>query len=241
MKSIVIIPTYNEKENIEGLIREIRTRSKHLSLDVLIVDSASPDGTAEKVKQVQVNDPDLYLIEQKAKLGLGKAYWEGIEWAFKRNYECLITMDADFSHDPKYLPDLIERTKEYDVVVGSRYIRGGKLKDWPLMRRCLSRFANWYAKTLTGLPFFDLTSGFQCYRVAFLRKIMAYPIHAEGYAFLIELKYLATVLGAKIGEIPIVFTDRKNGNSKISKKVILESIFFVFRLALQPKPKKISY
>src|SRR3989338_5115612 len=222
MKSIVIIPTYNEKENIEGLIREIRTRSKHLSLDVLIVDSASPDGTAEKVKQVQVNDPDLYLIEQKAKLGLGKAYWEGIEWAFKRNYECLITMDADFSHDPKYLPDLIERTKEYDVVVGSRYIRGGKLKDWPLMRRCLSRFANWYACTLTGLPFYDLTSGFQCFRTALLRKVLCCDIHTEGYAFLVELKFLSILQQARYQEIPILFTDRTRGSSKISKHVIIE-------------------
>lgn len=233
MKTVAVIPTYNESQNIAELIECIRKECSGCELDVLVVDSASPDKTADRVREIQKKDARVFLIEQSSKLGLGKAYLEGMDWALSRSYDALITMDADMSHHPKYLRPILDSIRHHDLVIGSRYTRGGGLENWPLARRCLSRFANWYATTLTGLPFHDLTSGFQCFRTALLRKILRYHIHTEGYAFLVELKFLSIMQHARYHEVPIVFTDRTQGESKISKRVILESMIFVLSRALQ--------
>ncbi len=227
MKIIAVIPTYNESQNITELVSCIRAECKNRDLDILVVDSASPDRTADRIREIQKDDPHLFLLEQSAKLGLGKAYLDGMDWVLSRPYDALITMDADMSHHPKYLDPMLAAIQDHDLVIGSRYAPGGRLEDWPLARQYLSRFANWYAGTLTGLPFHDLTSGFQCFRTALLRKVLRYNIHTEGYAFLVELKFLSIIQLARFKEIPIVFTDRTRGSSKISKRVIFESMLFV--------------
>lgn len=232
MKTIVVIPTYNEAENIPGLVLSIRSEVK-APLDILVVDSASPDKTADRVRALQEKDPNLYLLEQKAKLGLGKAYLDGMAWVLDRDYDALITMDADFSHQPKYLNDHLREIITHDLSVGSRYVKDGGMENWPKYRLALSSFANWYAGILMGLPFHDLTSGFQCFRTDLLRKIFRYNIHTEGYAFLVELKFLAIIQEARYAEFPIIFPNRRAGDSKISKRVIFESMLFVMKRSLQ--------
>ena len=233
MKAVAIIPTYNERENIRELIALIRSEVSHCDLDVLVVDSASPDRTGDAVVQIMEHDSQLFLLRQSAKLGLGVAYQEGMQWALERGYERIITMDADFSHHPRYLDQFLQASETKDLVVGSRYVSGGELQNWPLARKCLSRFANWYASKITGLPLSDLTSGFHCFHGELLRKILRDPLGAEGYAFLVALKFLAFVNGARYVEIPIVFSDRTKGESKISKRVIFESILFVWKCFFQ--------
>lgn len=233
MKTIIVVPTYNESGNIKDLIGSIRSEVSKTKIDILIVDSASPDGTANIVRDLQKIDNTLHLIVQKAKLGLGNAYLEGMHWALERDYDFLITMDADLSHHPRYINQLLTEIESCDLVVGSRYIRSGELKNWPFIRRLLSWFANWYARTISGLPFCDLTSGFQCFKTSLLRKILQHPISTDGYAFLIELKFLAVVEQAECIEIPIIFTNRTQGESKISKRVIFESMCFVLKLAFE--------
>ena len=232
MKPVIIIPTYIEKDNIQELIPGIRAAVNH-PLDILVVDSASPDGTANAVREIQKKDKAVYLLEQKAKLGLGRAYLDGMQWVLERDYDCVFTMDADFSHHPKYLNGFLDAIQSHDLVIGSRYVPGGGPENWPLLRRLLSRFANGYAKALTGLPFEDLTSGFHCFRAPLLKKILRYRIHTEGYAFLIELKFLAILQGASFHEIPIIFGGRTKGDSKISKRVMFESMLFVLTRSFQ--------
>lgn len=231
MKPIIIIPTYNERENIQEIISEIYAQSYVTTPDILVVDSASPDNTVEVVEEIQKKNNLVKLIRQPKKLGLGKAYLEGMEWATRQNYDCIVTMDADFSHHPRYLPQMLAAIKDHDLVIGSRYVKGGRLQNWPYRRKLLSAFANWYARTLTGLPFHDLTAGFHCFRTELLKKILSHSIETEGYAFLVELKYLAKRENATFREIPIIFSDRTKGSSKISNRVIWESIQFVLRLA----------
>ncbi len=233
MNPIAIVPTYNERKNIRELIETIIQEAPHPNLHILVVDSASPDGTAKTVRSLQKDYPFLHLLCQEAKLGLGRAYLDGMKWALERPYDCVITMDADFSHHPRYLKNFLESAKDHDLVVGCRYIRGGELCNWPWHRRFLSRFANGYAHFMTGLPLHDLTSGFHCFRSDLLKKILAGKIMTEGYAFLIELKHQAILKGASFEEIPIRFNDRTKGQSKISKRVILESMIFVCRLFFQ--------
>ncbi|MDD5217237.1 MAG: polyprenol monophosphomannose synthase [Candidatus Omnitrophica bacterium] len=235
MKTIIVIPTYNEHDNIRELIPCIRKETQGLALDMLVVDSASPDRTADAVREIQKEDRGVFLLEQPKKLGLGKAYLDGVDWVLQHSYDCMIMMDADFSHHPKYLREIVKGLETHDLVIGSRYIPCGGLQDWPVHRIGLSRFANWYARTLTGLPFSDLTAGFAGYRTDLLRRIVRYRIHAEGYAFTIEMKHLAILQGARALEIPIVFTDRTKGDSKISKRVILESVFFCLKRFFQRK------
>ncbi len=233
MKPIVIIPTYNERENIIDLIAIIRNEVKQYDLHILVVDSASPDGTAEVVLELQKQNPNMHLLRQSAKLGLGTAYQDGMRWVLNRDYDRIITMDADFSHHPSYLERLLKESESHELVVGSRYVPGGALRNWPLSRRFLSRFANWYAAQITGIQLRDLTSGFHCFHSSLLKKILHDPLRADGYAFLIALKFLAVANGASFCEIPIIFSDRTKGESKISKRVILESIFFVWKCFFQ--------
>ena len=232
-KPVIVIPTYNEKENITDIINVLSEKALRPKPDILVVDSASPDGTAERVMEIQKTDSSVHLFKQSGKLGLGKAYLDGMSWVLKRDYDCIFTMDADFSHHPRYLQQILDAIQEHDLVIGSRYAKGGSLENWPWHRRFLSRFANGYAKLLTGLPFSDLTSGFHCFRRELLKKILRYRIHTEGYAFLIELKFLAILQKARYKENPIVFSDRTKGESKISKRVILESMLFVLSRSFQ--------
>lgn len=231
MKSIIVIPTYNERDNIRELIATIRKQVFAEKPEILVVDSASPDGTAAAVEEICKTDAGVHLFSQPKKLGLGKAYMDGMRWVLERNYDCLVTMDADFSHHPRYLPTMLNEITLKDLVIGSRYVDGGALKSWPYHRRLLSKFANWYARTLTGLPFSDLTAGFHCFRTPLLKRVLSHPLETEGYAFLVELKFLSILEGAKYREIPIVFSDRTKGASKISKQVIWESVMFTLKLA----------
>ncbi len=233
MKALILIPTYNEKENITELIPLIRRETAGLPVEIMVIDSGSPDGTGEAVTAMTQKDSGLYLLQQNAKLGLGRAYIDGMRWALDRGYDVIITMDADFSHHPRYVPEMLGKIGDCDLVVGSRYIPGGQLRDWPWSRRILSRFANAYARKITGLPFSDLTAGFQCFQGELLRKVLRYPLRADGYAFLISLKFWSVVQQARLAEIPIIFTDRTHGSTKISHRVIFESIIFVWKIFFQ--------
>ncbi len=233
MKTLIIIPTYNEVENIAEIIKLIRRDVRSYCPDILVVDSNSPDGTAHDVETLQKTDAGLHLIVQPQKVGLGKAYLEGMNWALARDYETIVTMDADFSHNPSHLNELLAMSNTTNFVIGSRYIKGGGLNAWPFHRRLLSRGANLFAKLVTALPFNDCTSGFQAVHKKILAGILSQPIVSDGYAFQIELKYRGLEENASFSEIPIVFTNRTRGTSKISRKIIVETFFYV--LSLFPK------
>ncbi len=230
MGYLVIIPTYNERENIEALIRALL--SLPLPLEVVVVDDHSPDGTGELVAAMAATDRRIHGIHRPAKLGLGTAYVAGFRFGLARGYERIITMDADFSHDPAYVPALIERSQEADLVIGSRYVPGGEVVDSPWYRRLLSRGANRFARTLLGLIPRDVTAGFRCYRPQVLEAIAPETIRAEGYAFLIEMTYRAQQAGFRIAEVPIRFKDRRYGRSKVSRREIARALWTVLRLSL---------
>jgi dolichol-phosphate mannosyltransferase len=229
MNSIVIIPTYNEKENIEKLVPIILEIK---DFKVLIVDDNSPDGTGEAADKLKVEFKDrVFVIHREGKLGFASAYIEGFQFALKMDVDYIITMDADFSHNPNYLPDIISKFKDYDVVVGSRYIHGTvSIVNWPIKRLILSKLANLYAKIVTGLNVNDCTSGFVGYKREVLEKIGIQNILSDGYSFLIEMKYRAQKKGYKLVEVPIIFEERRLGQSKMSKKIIFEALFIVWRL-----------
>jgi len=228
MKSLIIIPTYNEKENIEKLIEEIQKLNK--GFHILIIDDNSPDGTGRIADELAGKYSEVSVIHRPAKLGLGTAYISGFKYARENNYDLIFTMDADFSHRPGYLIDLLEEAKEYDLVIGSRYVKDGKIQNWPLHRLILSRGANIYVRTVTRLPIFDSTGGFNCYRRGVLEKIDFDTIISEGYGFQIEMKYRVWKSGFSIKEVPIAFTDRTRGTSKISKRIIFQAFLLVWRL-----------
>ncbi len=232
--SLVIIPTYNECENIVKMIETVFALSHPFHL--LIVDDGSPDGTADLVKDKQNLFPNsLFLVERKGKLGLGTAYIEGFKWGLKRGYEYLFEMDCDFSHDPEDLQRLLTllTNQKTDVAVGSRYIKGGNLKNWPSDRIFLSRGASLYVQLVTWMPVKDATAGFVGYRRRVLETIDLDRIRFIGYAFQIEMKFASWQLGFKIKELPITFTDRVEGTSKMSKGIIAEAIFGVLQMRWQ--------
>jgi len=227
-KALVVIPTYNERENVQEIIDGIQAQKTPWVIHVLVVDSNSPDGTGALLDELSRVKTGLWVYHQSAKLGLGRAYLDGFEYMAKNmpeTYDAVVTMDADFSHHPRYLPQMLDKLDQFDLVVGSRYVAGGRLENWPRHRKWVSRAANFYATTLTGVPLKDLTAGFHCFRREALRRVLKFKtmIAAEGYAFLIELKFLSFKEGFRIAEIPIVFSDRTKGASKISKRVIFES------------------
>jgi dolichol-phosphate mannosyltransferase len=230
MDKIVIIPTYNEIENIQDIIEAVLALPNHYH--ILIVDDQSPDGTANKVKQLQEVYPDqLFLLLRKEKSGLGTAYVAGFEWALKRNYDYIFEMDADFSHNPKDLDALYTSCKNgADVSVGSRYVTGVNVVNWPLSRVLLSYFASVYVRFVTGMNIMDTTAGFVCYRRHVLESIQLQKIKFVGYAFQIEMKYRSYVNKFVIKEVPIIFTDRTKGQSKMSSGIIKEAIFGVLQL-----------
>ncbi len=236
--TLVIIPTYNEKENIENIIRAVFSQKK--AFDVLVVDDSSPDGTAQIVQKLQNEFPkSLFLEIRKEKNGLGAAYIHGFKWALKRDYGFIIEMDADFSHDPKDLVRLYNACiKEgADLSIGSRYSKGVNVVNWPMKRVLLSYFASKYVKIVTGIPVNDTTAGFVCYRRKVLETIQLDKIRFVGYAFQIEMKFKAWKHGFKIKEVSVIFTDRTLGESKMSKTIITEAIFGIITMRFKGLPK----
>ena len=231
-KALVVIPTYNEVENIGPLLDGIWEHAPEA--DVLFVDDNSPDGTVAQIESARTKSPQgIHLIRRPKKLGLGTAYIAGFQWALERNYGVLVQMDADLSHDPADLPRLIASLDTYDVVIGSRYVAGGGVERWGVLRRWLSRFASAYARSLLGVRIRDLTSGFTGWRREALETIPLAAIRSEGYSFLIELKFRAYLADSLIHEIPIVFVDRRAGRSKLSWRVIFEAVYRVLFLSLR--------
>lgn len=230
--SIVIIPTYNEKENIEKIIRAVLGLEK--SFNVLVIDDGSPDGTAQIVHRLMTDEfaSRLFIIERSGKLGLGTAYITGFKWAIEKGYEYIFEMDADFSHDPNDLPRLYEATSKegYDVAVGSRYVSGVNVVNWPIGRVLMSYFASKYVQIVTGFHVHDTTAGFVCYHRKVLETIPLDKIRFKGYAFQIEMKYTAHRIGFKIKEVPVIFVNRREGTSKMSGGIFSEAFFGVMRL-----------
>jgi dolichol-phosphate mannosyltransferase len=231
LSNIVIIPTYNEIENIEQIIRKVFSLSKVFHL--LIVDDGSPDGTADKVKQLQLEYSDkLFILERKGKQGLGTAYIAGFKWCLAKGYEYIFEMDADFSHNPNDLERLYDACANdgFDIAVGSRYVNGGKVENWPMNRILISYGASVYVRLITWMPVKDCTAGFVCYSRKVLETIDLDSIQFIGYAFQIEMKYRAWKKGFKIKEIPITFVDRKEGISKMTKGIVKEAITGVWKM-----------
>lgn len=231
---IVVIPTYNEIENIEDIIRKVF--SLPTAFDLLVIDDGSPDGTADAVKQLQREYPDrLFIQERKGKLGLGTAYIHGFKWALARGYEYICEMDADFSHNPDDLVKLYEACSQdgNDLAVGSRYIQGVNVVNWPMGRVLMSYFASYYVRFITGLPIQDTTAGFKCYRRKVLETIGLDSIRFVGYAFQIEMKFLTWKYGFKIQEVPIIFTDRTRGQSKMSSGIFKEALLGVLQMKVK--------
>jgi len=231
LEKLVIIPTYNEKENIEIILTAIY--NLHQDFHVLVIDDGSPDGTADIVRRLQPTfNNTVFLEERKGKLGLGTAYIHGFKWALKRGYHFIFEMDADFSHSPADLPRLYEacKTGDADLAVGSRYTKGGGVKNWPSNRIALSKGASYYSRMILWMPVSDPTAGFMCYKREVLKTINLDEVRFVGYAFQIEMKFAAWKMGFKIKEVPIQFEDRKFGESKMSKGIVKEGILGVLKL-----------
>jgi len=232
VKSLVIVPTYNERANVQALIPQVLDLP--LDIEMLIVDDSSPDGTGKLVAEMAARDGRIHLLSRKAKLGLGSAYVAGFKYALSRpEIEYVFEMDADFSHDPATIPSFLEAIKDYDVVLGSRYLRGVTVVNWPLSRLILSYSANLYSRVVTGLPVHDATGGFKCFRRRALEAIDLDGVGSDGYSFQIEMSFKCWKKGFRIKEIPITFVDRRVGTSKMSHKIIWEAVWLVWRLRLQ--------
>jgi len=230
-KALVIIPTYNERENLEPLVRQVLAVPGYR---VMVVDDGSPDGTGALADKLAGECSGLIdVVHRTGRRGLGRSYVEGMQRALATDADAICQMDADFSHDPKYLPDLVGATDRFDLVIGSRYLHGISVANWPLRRLVLSTFANWYVRSITGLNLRDCTAGFRCWRREALEKIPLGRIASEGYAFMVETTYEASRRGCRIGEVPIVFVERREGASKISSGVLIESMIMPWRLRLR--------
>ena len=230
MKTLIISPTYNEKKNIQQLVDLVLGENPEFHL--LIVDDNSPDGTGDRVKSLQNIYENLFLETRSKKLGLGTAYILGFKWALKNKYENIIQMDADLSHNPKDLPRMVKNLKNNDVVIGSRYINGISVVNWPLRRLMLSYGANAYSRIITGMPIMDGTGGFKAWKAKVLSDIDLDSVKSQGYSFQIEMNFRAWVKSYIIKEIPIIFSDRTIGQSKMSKTIVYEAIFMVWRLRI---------
>lgn len=227
MRSLIVLPTYDEAANIAPILEAIR--SSVPEAEVLVVDDASPDGTAEVAEEVSARLGGIHVLRRPAKSGLGSAYREGFAWGIERGFEALVEMDADFSHDPAQLPQLLAPLAQgaAELVIGSRYVSGGSIPNWSLPRLALSRSGNAYSKAMLGLEVSDLTSGFRAYAAGLLRRLPMEEVRADGYGFQIEMAYFALRAGAKVVEIPIRFVDRKEGYSKMSGRTIVEALALV--------------
>ena len=231
-RALVIVPTYNERENIRRLVDTVLQQDGRL--EVLVVDDGSPDGTGQIVAELEATDSRVHLLERPKKMGLGTAYIAGFTWALERDYQYILEMDADFSHDPAHLPQFLRAIENADLVLGSRYQQGRvTVVNWPIGRLLLSYTANLYARAVTGLPVWDATGGFKCFRRTVLESIDFSHVRSNGYAFQIEMSFRAWKKGFRLVEIPIVFTDRIEGQSKMNKRIVREAIWMVWWLRLQ--------
>ena len=227
---LVVIPTYNERDNIQRLIPQML--DQHPRVEVLIVDDGSPDGTGRLVEGLARTSPRVHLLQRNAKLGLGTAYIAGFQLGISLGYDLIIEMDADFSHAPGQIPRFLEAMQECDVAIGSRYVAGGATPDWPLRRRWLSRVANLYNRMVTGVPVSDATSGFRCFRREVLEQIELGRIRSKGYGFQLEMAFRVWRSGFRIQEIPITFTDRAAGRSKLDGSIVWEALWVLWKLRL---------
>ena len=228
-RALVIMPTYNERENLTRIVELVLAQDARI--DMLVIDDASPDGTGGVADEIAAAQPRVHVQHRSGKLGLGTAYLEGFRWGLARGYAWLLEMDADFSHDPAHLPQFLRAIEDYDVVLGSRYLNGRvTVVNWPMSRLLLSYFANVYARLATGLPVADLTSGYKCFRREVLESVALDHVESEGYAFQIEMSMRVWKKGFRIAEIPIVFVDRTFGESKMSKRIIREAVWKVWKL-----------
>jgi len=228
-RALVIVPTYNERDNVVKLVEQVLAQDERI--DMLIVDDGSPDGTGAIADEVAEQNSRVHVLHRPQKMGLGTAYLTGFKWALERQYEFILEMDADFSHDPAHLPQFFDAATNADLVLGSRY-REGKVTvvNWPMTRLFLSYMANIYARAVTGLPLYDGTGGFKCFRRKVLEAIDLNAVRSNGYAFQIEMSFRAWHKGFRLVEIPIVFVDRTEGQSKMSNKIIREAVWMVWRL-----------
>ena len=227
MKSLIVIPTYNERENIVGLVEDIRRVAP--ASDILIIDDNSPDGTGRIADELHAQRPQVKALHRAGKLGLGTAYIRGFEYAIEQGYDFVFEMDADYSHDPRYLPDFFAKADEADLVIGSRYIDGGGTPNWSALRKFISGGGNMFARAVLRIPVHDCTAGFRCYRVSALATIDLSQIRAQGYAFQVEMAYVFWKRGFRIRETPIIFVDRRVGKSKMSRKIFIEGFVWVVR------------
>lgn len=227
-KALVIIPTYNEAQNAEKIINEVLQQTE--IVEVLIVDDNSPDGTAGIVKKMMETNNRIHILERERKMGLGTAYVAGFKYAIERKFDFIFEMDADFSHNPKEIPIMLSKMDECDVLIGSRYVKGVNVVNWPMKRLILSYSANIYTRIITGMPIHDATAGFKCYKRKVLESINIDSLRSNGYAFQIETNFLAYKKGFKLMEMPIVFVDRRVGVSKMNKKIVYEAAFMVWKL-----------
>ena len=234
MKTLIIIPTYNELENLRPLLQEIFSYAQET--DMLIVDDNSPDGTGKLADEIHNENPQVHVLHRAGKLGLGTAYIAGFKYAVAHEYDAAFEMDADFSHDPRYLPDFLKAIEHADLVIGSRYIPGGGTPNWSFLRRFISGGGNIFARFMLGIPVQDCTAGFRCYRRQVLESIDLDTIQSQGYAFQVEMAYRVMRQGFKIVETPIVFMDRRIGKSKMSRKIVIEAFIYVLRARFGKKP-----
>lgn len=239
VKVFVVIPTYNERDNIERLIPEVLAQRD--DIEVLVVDDNSPDGTGELVDGLAAGNNRVHVLHRPGKLGLGSAYRDGFRMALEQGADFIIEMDADFSHDPAILPRFVEKMAEYDLVIGSRYLNGISVVNWPLRRLMLSYFANVYTRFITGLRIHDCTSGFKCFRRRAIEAIDLDRIRSDGYSFQIEMNYRCVEKGFRVGEIPIIFIDRHSGSSKMSKKIVREAVLMVWKLKLGSIVRRLTH
>jgi dolichol-phosphate mannosyltransferase len=230
-RCLVVIPTYNEADNLPQLLPTVLKLGDHFN--VLVVDDGSPDGTGKLVKEMQKTEPRIHLIERPGKMGLGTAYVAGFKYAIANGFDFVFEMDADFSHDPNDLPRLLEKAENYDLVIGSRYFQGVNVVNWPMKRLLLSYFANVYTRVITGMPVRDATGGYKCFRRQVLESIDLDLIHSNGYSFQIEMNFKTWRKGFRMCEIPIIFADRRIGVSKMSKHIVYEAVWMVWRLKIK--------
>lgn len=229
-KAFVVIPTYNEQDNLRRLIEQVLQQDE--SLQVLVVDDNSPDGTGQLADELAASNNRINVLHRPGKMGLGSAYRDGFRRAMQLGADLLIEMDADFSHDPAILPVFLEQIKDHDLVIGSRYLNGISVVNWPLRRLILSYGANWYTRLVTGLTIMDCTSGFKCFRRSLIELIDLDRVKSDGYSFQIEMHFRSAQLGARIIEVPIIFIDRRVGQSKMSKRIVREAVLMVWKLKL---------
>lgn len=226
--ALIIIPTYNEIENLQALSTEVFRKVPLAHL--LVVDDNSPDGTGDLADRLAAEDARVHVLHREGKLGLGTAYIAGFRWGLERGYRYLIEMDADFSHDPRYLPDLLRAAQDHDLVIGSRYVRGGGTENWGLARRLLSRGGSLYSRTILGIRIKDVTGGFKCFRREALEAIDLDGIRSRGFGFQVEMNYKVSRKGLRIREVPIIFPDRTRGNSKMNRRIFFEALINVWKI-----------